>query len=69
MTFTELWRRPWMRATEHFVGHVAAIVIGLAMMIVGLALGVTMIMLPVGVVVGLTGAAIFVVGLFGPDWH
>jgi hypothetical protein len=39
------------------------------MMIVGLGLGVTMIMLPVGIVVGLTGAALFVVGLFGPEWH
>jgi hypothetical protein len=34
------------------------------MMIVGLALGITMIMLPVGVVVGLAGAAIFVAGIF-----
>jgi hypothetical protein len=69
MTLTELWRRPWVRATEHFVGHVAAIVVGFAMMVAGLGLGVTMIMLPVGVVIGLTGAAIFVGGLFGPDWR
>jgi hypothetical protein len=33
-------------------------------MIVGLGLGVTMIMLPVGIVIGLIGAAIFVGGLF-----
>jgi hypothetical protein len=63
-----MWRRPWVKATEHFVGHVAAIVIGFLMMIAGLGLGVTMIMLPVGVVVGLAGAAVFVAGLFAPDW-
>jgi len=34
-------------------------------MVVGLALGVTMIMLPVGIVVGLLGVALFVGGLFG----
>ena len=64
MTPTELWRRPWVRATEHFVGHVAAIVVGFAMMVAGLGLGVTMIMLPVGVVVGLIGVALFVSGIF-----
>jgi hypothetical protein len=47
-----------------FFEHAAAVVIGFVMMIVGLALGVTMIMLPVGVVVGLLGVAIFVGGLF-----
>ena len=44
--------------------HAVAVVVGLAMMIVGLAMGVTMVMLPVGVVVGLLGVAIFVGGLF-----
>jgi hypothetical protein len=33
-------------------------------MIIGLALGVTMIMLPVGIVVGLLGVALFVGGIF-----
>ena len=42
----------------------AAVVVGLAMMIVGLAMGVTMVMLPAGLVVGLLGVAIFVGGLF-----
>jgi hypothetical protein len=69
MTGAEMWRRPWVRATEHVVGHVAAIVVGFSMMIVGLGLGVTLIMLPVGVVVALTGAAILIGGLFGPEWH
>jgi hypothetical protein len=64
MTHTAMWHRPWVKATENIVGHVAAVVIGFVMMVVGLGLGVTMIMLPVGVVVGLAGAAIFVGGLF-----
>ena len=47
-----------------FFEHAAAVVLGFIMMVVGLALGVTMIMLPVGLVVGLLGFAIFVAGLF-----
>ena len=37
----------------NILGHVAAVSLGLVLMVVGLAMGVTMIMLPVGVVVGL----------------
>ena len=44
--------------------HAAAVVIGLIMMIVGLGLGVTMIMLPVGIVIGLVGVAVLIGGLF-----
>ena len=44
--------------------HAAAIVLGFVLMVVGLGLGVTMIMLPVGVVIGLLGVALFVGGLF-----
>jgi len=47
-----------------FLGHALAIVVGFVLMVIGLALGVTMIMLPVGLVVGLLGFAIFVAGLF-----
>jgi len=46
------------------LGHIAAIVIGFVLMVIGLALGVTMIMLPVGLVVGLLGFAMVVSGLF-----
>jgi hypothetical protein len=54
----------WLRVTEAVFAHVLAIVVGFFMMVVGLGLGVTMIMLPVGVVVGLAGAALFIAGLF-----
>ena len=58
------WQRPWVRNTESVLGHIAAVIVGFIMMVVGLGLGVTMIMLPVGIVIGLLGAAIFVGGLF-----
>jgi hypothetical protein len=60
-----IWQdRPWVTTLESILGHVAAVIAGFVMMVVGLGLGVTMIMLPVGIVVGLLGAGIFVAGLF-----
>jgi hypothetical protein len=58
------WHRRWVNATEGALLHIAAVIVGFVMMVVGLGLGVTMIMLPVGIVVGLLGVAIFVGGLF-----
>jgi hypothetical protein len=46
------------------LGHIAAIIVGFVLMVVGLALGVTMIMLPVGVAVGLLGFLLLVGGFF-----
>ena len=67
MTSAEVrwWNWPWVRKTEGLLGHLAAVLLGFVMMVVGLAMGVTMVMLPVGIVVGLLGVAIFVAGLFG----
>ena len=56
--------RHLLTMTGHFLGHVAAVVLGFVLMIVGLAMGVTMVLLPVGIVVGLLGVAIVVSGLF-----
>ena len=64
MVHTSWWQRPWFRATEAAIGHIAAIIAGFILMVVGLGLGVTMIMLPVGVIVGLVGVALFVGGFF-----
>jgi hypothetical protein len=47
-----------------FFEHVAVVIIGFVLMVVGLALGVTMIMLPVGLAVGLLGVGLVVAGLF-----
>jgi hypothetical protein len=58
------WDARWLRTTEAVLGHIAAVIVGFVMMVVGLGLGVTMIMLPAGIVIGLIGAAIFVGGLF-----
>ena len=48
----------------HFLEHAAAVVLGVVLMVLGLGLGVTMIMLPVGIVVGLAGVLLVVGGLF-----
>jgi hypothetical protein len=47
-----------------FLEHTFFVVLGFVLMIVGLGLGVTMVMLPVGLVVGLVGVAMVVGGLF-----
>ena len=48
----------------HFLEHAATVFVGLVLIVIGLGLGVTMIMLPVGVVVGLLGVLLVVGGLF-----
>jgi hypothetical protein len=40
------------------------VITGFVLMIVGLGMGVTMVMLPIGLVVGLLGLAMFIGGLF-----
>ena len=47
-----------------FFGHVAALIVGFILMVLGLALGVTMIMMPAGLALGLLGFLIFLGGLF-----
>jgi len=65
MTHTEpLRNHPWLRTAGGVLGHAAAVALGFVMMVIGLGLGVTMIMLPVGIVVGLAGVALFIGGLF-----
>lgn len=44
--------------------HIAATIVGFILMVVGLGLGVTIIMLPVGLVIGLIGLALFLGGLY-----
>ena len=50
--------------TGHFLGHVAAVVLGFVLIIVGMAMGVTMVLLPAGIVIGLLGVALVVGGVF-----
>lgn len=54
------------RIVGFFVGlceHAFFVIAGFVLMVLGLGLGVTMIMLPVGLVIGLLGFAMFVGGL------
>ena len=59
-----LFHQHWVRATESALGHIAAVIVGFVLMVVGLGMGVTLVLLPFGIVIGLIGAAIFVGGLF-----
>jgi hypothetical protein len=49
---------------ERTLGRVTAVIIGFVLMVIGLAMTVSIVMLPVGVVVGLLGVGLFVAGLF-----
>lgn len=57
--------RRWIEKAELILVHVAAVLVGFVLMVVGLGLGVTMVMLPVGLVIGLFGVGVFVWGLLG----
>lgn len=54
-----------LKASEWVVGHVAAIVVGFVLMILGVALSVTMVLLPIGLPVGLFGLFVFLWGFLG----
>jgi len=56
--------RHFLTMAGHFLGHVAAVVLGFVLIIVGLAMGVTMVLLPAGIVIGLVGVALVVGGMF-----
>jgi hypothetical protein len=54
---------------ERFAGHLAAVVVGFVMMIVGVAMGVTMVLLPIGIPLGVAGLLLFLWGIYfaGPS--
>jgi hypothetical protein len=56
---------PWVLFVERGLLRVAMISLALILMIAGLAMGVTMVMLPVGLVVGFVGVGLLVWGLLG----
>jgi hypothetical protein len=53
-----------LKSVVGFFERVAFAVLGFVLMALGLALGVTVIMLPVGLVIGLTGVAMVIAALF-----
>ena len=48
------------------LGRLLTLVAGLVMMIVGLAMMVTIVMLPIGTIIGLLGVAVFICAVFAP---
>lgn len=61
----EMSAREALRVGENFAAHVAAIIVGAALMVAGLGMGVTVILLPVGVPLGLVGLGAFCWGIWG----
>ena len=55
----------WFVAAQCGALRVVMATTGVALMVVGLALGVSVVMLPIGIVVGLTGVGVLVCGVFG----
>jgi len=52
-------------AGGRFLGHTAAVVLGLFLMILGVGMGVTIVLLPLGVPIGLIGLGLFLWGAVG----
>jgi hypothetical protein len=53
---------------ESIAFHLAAIIAGVVMMVLGVGLSVTMVLLPLGIPLGLVGLGVFIVGLT-PGWR
>jgi hypothetical protein len=54
-----------VKGVGSFFGHVAAIIVGLILSVVGLAMGVTIVMLPIGIPACVLGLALVILGLIG----
>jgi hypothetical protein len=57
--------RSWMLRTERGLVRLAMITVGFAFVVVGLAMGVSIILLPPGLVLALSGVGLFVWGAVG----
>ncbi len=53
-----------VKEAGRLLGHGAALVLGLLLLIVGLAMGVSLVLLPVGLLVGLAGFLLIVWGMY-----
>lgn len=58
-------RKDLAKEAGHLLGHGAAVVAGMVLMITGMAMGVSVVLLPLGVPLGLAGLFVFLWGLFG----
>jgi hypothetical protein len=61
----EMSAREALRVGENLAAHVAAVVVGAVMMVIGVGMGVTMILIPVGVPLGILGLGAFLWGIWG----
>jgi hypothetical protein len=55
----------WFVSAEHAALRLVMVVTGFTLMVFGLALGVSLVMLPIGVLLGLTGVGVLVWGAAG----
>lgn len=51
------------RGGSHAVGHIMAVIVGFALMILGIGMGITVVLIPFGVPVGFFGLGLFAWGL------
>jgi hypothetical protein len=61
----ESFGREVVKSTGRFAGHLAAIVLGVILMVIGLGMGITVLMLPFAIPIGFIGLLAFLWGLFG----
>ena len=61
----ELSAKDALKVGEYFAAHVAAIIVGLLLMLAGLGMGVTMVLIFVAIPVGLVGLGVFLWGVWG----
>jgi hypothetical protein len=68
MTLPSARLRQLANRVARMVPRLAAVIIGFIGMVLGVGMMVTIVMLPAGVVVALLVVAIFVAGIFAPDF-
>jgi hypothetical protein len=52
-----------VKGVGRFVGHAVALIVGLLLLVISMAMGVSLVLLPAGVIVALTGFFLIVAGL------
>jgi len=61
----EMSAKDALKVGENLAAHVAAIIVGFALMLAGLGMGVTMVLIFVAIPVGLVGLGVFLWGIWG----
>jgi hypothetical protein len=66
MSPTHILERPWVRTAEHLLAHMAAVTIGFILMAIAVALAASLVMVPLGIIIGYVGVALIIGGLTTP---